>query len=509
MQELFHLIKSLDANEKKYFRRFGLKDDSKGKSNTEILFELLDAQDEFDEEKIINRLKREKLDKQVAQLKSYLYQILLDTLVWYNKEKTSGFENAFELAKIRLLEDRGLDEDALKLSERLVKNASTNGAFVEKWNALSMSIHYASNEFLSNKKSEFSEVNDWMEQRSNLLAQMQRYHEYDMLLVQQLRLMRKAMQARNEEDIKELNEIFNQKIVRQKNLADSRDSRFVFHTLRIHHYQIFNQYENLLDETKTFIAYLKLEGFEKFPMMRVLWSYAQQAQACYFTQNWLQLEICLNELKAIEVNNQIELMAQFTYYTQLAITLFDFKRDEKSLKELLNETVSHLKKFKNRLRPDVRLAITITVASAFVEYGEYSTAIDMCEDFLINYDSGIRLDALLMLYVYEFICHLEMGNMLYVNNTIQNVYRYFLRNDYKGEFESKLMHVFKKISEVESYSQHKKEIQKLKDELNEAAGSASNRQHLALLPIVQNFLDAKLANQKIHVFAANQKAIKE
>ena len=164
-----------------------------------------------------------------------------------------------------------------------------------------------------------------------------------------------------------------------------------------------------------------------------------------------------------------------------------------------------LKKFKNRLRPDVRLAINITAASAFVEYGEYETAVDVCEDFLTNYDTGVRLDALLMLYVYEFICHLEMGNILYVNNTIQNVYRYFLRNDYKGEFESTLMHVFKKISEMQDYSQHKKEIQKLKEELNESGGNASNRQHLALLPIVENFLDAKLANQKIHLFAAAQK----
>lgn len=116
-------------------------------------------------------------------------------------------------------------------------------------------------------------------------------------------------------------------------------------------------------------------------MMRVLWAYSQLTQACYYTQQWKELEKYLNELKVIAVNNHTETMAQFTYYTQLAITLFDFKRNEKQLKELLHETVSHLKQFKNRLRPDVRLAITITTISAFVEYGEYETAIDVSEDF--------------------------------------------------------------------------------------------------------------------------------
>ncbi len=505
MQELYHLIKSLDANEKKYFRRFGLKDESKGKSNTETLFEIIDALDEFDEEKIINRLKRVKLDKQISHLKTYLYELLLDTLLWYNKERIKGFDTSYESAKISLLEDRGLDEEALKLSVRLAKNTSNEGSFIEKWNALSRNIHYASNQFLSDKKNEFSELNNWVEQRGVLLAQMQRYHEYDALLVQQLRVMRKAMQARSDEDLKALNEIFNQKIVQQKKLADSRDSCFIFHTIRLHHFQIFNNWKDFFAEAKTLTEYLKKEGIEKFPMMRVLWAYSQLTQACYYTQQWKELEKYLNELKVIAVNNHTETMAQFTYYTQLAITLFDFKRNEKQLKELLHETVSHLKQFKNRLRPDVRLAITITTISAFVEYGEYETAIDVSEDFLTNYDSGIRMDALLMLYVYEFICHLEMGNMLYVNNTIQNVYRYFLRNQYKGEFESTLMHVFKKISEMQDYSQHKKEIQKLKEELDASGGNASNRQHLALLPIVQSFLDAKLANQKIHVFAAAQK----
>jgi hypothetical protein len=149
------------------------------------------------------------------------------------------------------------------------------------------------------------------------------------------------------------------------------------------------------------------------------------------------------------------------------------------------------------------------VVSALVEYGDYDAAVDACEDFLTNYDAGIRLDALLMLYVYEFICHLEMGNVLYVNNTIQNVYRYFLRNDYKGEFESTLMHVFKKISEMQDYGAHKKEIQKLQGELVKSGENPANHQHLALLPIVQNFLDAKLANQKLHVFAAAQKKQKD
>jgi hypothetical protein len=317
--------------------------------------------------------------------------------------------------------------------------------------------------------------------------------------------MRKAMQARSEEDLHSLNEIFENEIVQQATFANSPDSHFIFFTLRLHHFQLTNQLDKFYAEAKDAVDYIKLQGTENFPAMQVLWAYAQLTQACYFTRQWQLLKNYLEELKSVEITNTTEKTAQFTYYTQLAITLYDFKQDKKLLTLTLNEAISNLMLFKNRLRPDIRLSITLTCVSALVEYGYYSKAVDLCEDFLTNYDTGIRLDALLMLYVYEFICHLEMGNTLYINNTIQNVYRYFLRHDYKGAFESKLMLVFKKISEIHNYSSHRKEIEKLKEELNEAGENAANHQHLALMPLVQNFLDAKLVNEKIHVFLAAQK----
>ncbi len=509
MKELYQLIKSLDTNEKKYFRRFGLKDDSKGKTSTETLFEIIDGLDEFDEDKIVNRLKREKLEKQVVYLKAYLYDLLLDTLLWYNKEKSRELKATFELSKIRLLEDRGLDEEALRLSEKLMKVALKEGTFAEKWNALGKSIHFASNEYLSSRKSDFNEVNSWMDQRANLAAQMQRYHEYDALLVQQLRLMRKSLNTRNGDDLKTLNTIFENELVQHVKFADSRDARFLFHTLRLHHFQILNQWDNFYKEAAEVINYVKQHDVASFPVMQVLWAYAQLMQACYFAKKWDELESLLAEIQALEVNNQTEKIARFTYYTQLAIALYDFKYNEELLKQTLREATANLREFKNRLRPDVRLSITITCVSALAEYGNYNAAVDLCEDFLTNYDAGIRLDALLMLYVYEFICHLETGNMLYVNNTIQNVYRYFLRHDYNSAFESKLMHTFKKVSEIQDYQGHRAEIQKLKIELTEAAGDVSNHQHLALLPIVQGFLDAKLANLKTHDYLARHKAANE
>ncbi|HWB62233.1 MAG TPA: hypothetical protein VG603_01895 [Chitinophagales bacterium] len=502
MQELYNLVKSLNAEEKRYFRRYGIKDDSKGKSHTLALFELLDAEESFDEERIQNRLKRAKLDKNTAQLRSYLFGLLVETLAWYHKENIQGFGTAYDLARINILEDRGLEEEAAELSEETVNKALTNGSFIEKWEALGKSIYKASNEFLADKRNEFEDVNNWIAARGELLEQMGRFHAYDTLLVQQLRIMRKTMQARNEDDAARLKQIFENDLVQHADLANTPPSRFIFHTLRLHYYQIINHWENFFEEARTLLAYIKGENGKGLATMQVLWAYAQATQACYFTRRWKELAGYLDELQGLPTHNLTEKTAQFVYYTQLAITLFDFKGDTEKLNGTLHDARQKLSEFKHRLRPDIRLAITITCASACVEYGDYNGALDLCEDFLTNYDAGVRLDALLMLYVYEFISHLETGNMVYVNNTLQNVNRYFLRNDYKGQFETVLLKVFRKLSEVSDYHAVKGELEKLKAELQTAAGGEAQSPHVPLLPIVQSFIDAKISGLKIHEYAA-------
>ncbi len=505
MREVFQLIKSLSANEKKYFKRYRLRAEQKELSNIEILFNILDEVEEYDSTKIEARIKRAKLEKQATETASYLFEVLTESLVWYNRQHIDGLSNYYELAKMKLLEDRGLDKEALRLSKKLFPQVLNNGGFVERWNILGKNIYNASNEFLSDKKSDYETISGWIDKRSFLLTQMDRFHQYDSLLVQQLGFMRKAMQARTDDDLQQLSRIFENPLVADKQLANSDDSRFIFHTIRLHHFYIFQHWNEFYTEAGQLVNYISHEAVKKFETMRVLWAYAQLTQACYFTGNWAQLEFYLGQLNGLAENNQTEKIARFTYYTQLAITLFDHQQDEGHLLEILNEAVSHLKEFKDRLRPDVRLAITITTASAFIEYGQYGKAIDLCEDFLMNYDTDIRLDALLMLYVMEFISHIELGNTVYLNNTIQNVYRYFLRNDYKGEFEGALLKIFKKVSEIDSIENPQAEYEKLVNEWHQITQKLPNQQHITLLPIVKNFLLAKADGMPMHKWAQLQR----
>lgn len=491
MKDLYQFIHQLDSAEKKYFRRYGLKDETKGDSQTKALFELLDDIDTYDEEKILNRIKRQQLDKQQVNTESYLMKLLIDTMLWYNRERFPGFMIAFNTAKVQFLNEKGWYDEAEKISLRIISSSLEQGTFSERWNALNQRIDIALNEFLSHKKNDITETNELLAKRSKLLAQMNRFEEYDSLLKKQQVIIRKAMEAKSPGDQQLLNEIMESELLQKPDMALSVESKFIYHTLRVQYYNVTGNSKAVFAETEALIALYKTELYKNISTMNALWTYSQYAQSLYFAGEWKRLEECLEELNNIPTQNNTEAIAKFSYYVQMAIPLLDHNKDTKALIKLLHTVKHKLETTGTELRADVRMVITLSCVSGYVEYNDYNNAIDVCEHFLTKYDTGVRLDIMLMLYAYQFIAHLELGNKVYVNNVVQNVNRYFLRNEFKGNYETTLLKTFKKLSEMENPKTQKAEVLLLKAELEKSAAESTSQQMLSLLPLLLGYLDSK------------------
>ena len=85
--DLFELIKSLNKGEKKSFTLFANYYSEGDKSHIR-LFELMDAQKEYDEEKIKLLFKKEKIKSPLSRVKNYLLEIILKSLRFHHSGKT-------------------------------------------------------------------------------------------------------------------------------------------------------------------------------------------------------------------------------------------------------------------------------------------------------------------------------------------------------------------------------------------------------------------------------------
>src|ERR1051326_6571998 len=82
---LFELIKSLNKGEKGYFKKYSQLHTVGDKNNYLILFDAIEKQKKYDEEKILKALSKHSFIRHFSDLKNYLYTLILDSLESYYK----------------------------------------------------------------------------------------------------------------------------------------------------------------------------------------------------------------------------------------------------------------------------------------------------------------------------------------------------------------------------------------------------------------------------------------
>lgn len=120
---LHELIKNLSQTEKRYFKLLA-KQQTPGKKNDYIkLFEAIDKQKEFDEEKIKAQFKGTPIEKRYASLKKYLYELVIKSLTFYNSETISTVKVRRMLDAAEILQRKGLYHQAIRKLDKAEKMA--------------------------------------------------------------------------------------------------------------------------------------------------------------------------------------------------------------------------------------------------------------------------------------------------------------------------------------------------------------------------------------------------
>jgi len=115
-QDLFQLIKSLDRNEKGYFKKYTqLHSSNQKNSNGYIrLFDAIDAMDEYDETILKKKFANEKFIRQLFVMKNYLYNSILKSLRNYSSESTDNLKILTNIKNTEILIRKGQYEKALE-----------------------------------------------------------------------------------------------------------------------------------------------------------------------------------------------------------------------------------------------------------------------------------------------------------------------------------------------------------------------------------------------------------
>ncbi len=221
---LFQLIHSLEKSEKRHFKLYIKR--SSGNEDLKIvqLFDALDKMQDYDEKILLKKLPFTK--SQLSNLKTHLYKQLLASLRLLKTTENTDLQLSEHMDNARLLYNKGLKHQSLKILERAKEIAKANNKlnFLAQLISLEKKIEtlhitrstLEKTEQLTMEAREISDHIDRVTRLSNLALLLYRWYVQN-------------GHARNEADVKKLREFFKQNTLPDtSNLDDFYEKLYLY-----------------------------------------------------------------------------------------------------------------------------------------------------------------------------------------------------------------------------------------------------------------------------------------
>lgn len=435
---LFQLIKSLTRGEKRNFRI--LAQLTAGDKKYVQLFDVIDNLDEYDEQKILKKFKRDpKFEKQFAYNKNYLYNSILNALAYFHK----GFEAEMSsiTLHVRILLEKNLYFQAKKLLNKAKDTAMAQEKFEEllklQWQEVEILKVTENIKVLPDalRNTEFA-IKVTVDKISNLMG-------YRLLDNQTSLLLATRHVARKEDEQGEADRLLQHPLLQEETLALSNRARIVFNEVqrRLAYYKgdhetamhygkraidIFEAAPAIMEESK--LLYLKQHALYAH---HVIWVHGPEAA--------LPL---IAKLRDVKVSTPQERVSRFEKYYLYSMGLIVGIGDTAS-PDFLQEFAEELETLENDLAIANRLTASYIQADYYVVQGEYSKALFWVNKFLNHPRTNLRTDLQAGMRLLNLLIHYELGNFDLIEYHLKSAYRYIYKQERMHHYERRFLRFFK------------------------------------------------------------------
>lgn len=423
---LFQLIQSLERSEKRHFKLY-----MKGKSGESgdlkvvQLFDAIDKMKQYDEELLLKKNKNIQ-KQQLSNLKARLYYEVLSSLRSLKLQENIDLELHEQLDFAKLLYNKGLYLQSLKILDKLKELAKNHNqvtyilqvVFLEK-KIEALHITRSMQDRAEKLSKESTEINDRLKligALSDLSLQLYSWYIQN-------------GHARNEKDRKQLDLLFKQAIIEQRNESDG------FYE-KLYRYQCYCWYGFITQDFLLYYRYCRkwTDLFHKEPKMievetmHYIKGMHNLLSAHFDLRNFEKFDETLKQFEAfaktdVIQNNQNNQIQVFIYlYTAKLNQHFMEGTFTKGL-SLVPEIEEKLKLFEIYLDRHRILVFYYKFASLYFGSGDHEKSIDYLNK-IINWKVDLRTDLQCYARLLHLIAHYELGNFELLEYLLKSVYRF-------------------------------------------------------------------------------------
>ncbi|MGG9971972.1 hypothetical protein ACQ33O_09290 [Ferruginibacter sp. SUN002] len=425
---LFQLIKSLEKSEKRNFKLYIKRSSHNEHLKIVELFDAMDKLPEYDEAILLKKLSSIK-KPQLSNVKVHLYKQLLSSLRLLKSTESIDMQLNEQLDFARILYNKGLYHQSLKILEKLKESAKSN----YKYNFLMQVVAWE-------KKIESLHITRGMQHRGEQLSaeaieantRVEMVARLSNLAIQLYSWFIKNGHARNEKDEVGVKKFF------KKNLPADAITQTGFYE-RLYLYQSYCWYAFIRQD---FIQYYKysqkwIDLFNEYPfMIKVETGYYIKGMhnllnAHFDLRNSQGFEITLKDFEAFSKtdlanrhdNHRIQ---TFVYINSAKINQHFMLGSFSEGLSLVPYVEEKLDEYSLYLDNHRILVFNYKIASLYFGSGDYNTCIDYLQKIIhdhVDFRGDLQCYSRLM----HLLAHYELGNSELIDSLTKSVYRFMAK----------------------------------------------------------------------------------
>ncbi len=425
---LFQLIKSLEKAEKRNFKLYIKRSSAKEDLKIIQLFDALDKLHEYDEKLLLKKLPT--IEKpQLANLKTHLYKQILASLRLLKSTENIDLQMNEQLDYARILYNKGLKLQSLRILERVKEIAKANNKFGFLNQVISLekkieTLHITRStlEKTANLAVEAVEVTDHIRRvakLSNLALQLYGWYV-------------KNGHARNEEDEVDVRKFF------KENLPSKFDSEAGFYE-KLYLYQSYVWYAFIRQDFLMYYRYSQkwIDLFRNEPLMievetgHYIKGMHNLLNAHFDLRNFHRFEDTLKEFETfgnsyVANHHDNFRIHTFVYINSAKINQCLMLGTFKQGLSLIPHIEEKLSEYALYIDSHRILVFNYKIATLYFGSGDYNTCIDYLQR-IINDNVHLRNDLQCYARLMHLMAHYELGHNDIMEYLIKSVYRFMAK----------------------------------------------------------------------------------
>jgi len=425
---LFQLVRSLEKSEKRHFKLYIKRSSAKEDLKIIQLFDALDKLPEYDERQLLKKLPFV-TKPQLANLKTHLYKQLLASLRLLKTTENTDLQLSEHMDNARLLYNKGLKHQALKILERAKEIAKDHNKFNFLMQLISLEKKI---ETLHITRSSIEKTKSLTEEASEISDHIDRVTKLSNLALLLYRWYVEFGHARNEQDEKGIKEFF------QKNMLQNTDNLTDFYE-KLYLYQSYSWLAFIRQDFLMYYRYGQkwIDLFEKEPLMisvetgHYVKGMHNLLNALFDLRYYEKFDIILKKFEAYAKTPVAQHHDNFRIHT--FIYIYGAKINQHMMLGTFKEGLSLVPYIEEKLNEYSQyidnhriLVFNYKIANLYFGSGDYSTSIDYLQR-IINDHVELRYDLQCYARLMHLMAHYELGNYEIIESLIKSVYRFMAK----------------------------------------------------------------------------------